>query len=323
MTSIFDNSQVNVQIDPDTIEETLDKNTTKNILEIVCSPEMKYIVALSKEKCISLWSIVNEEQNLKYEKEIFIDAAYTESEGSRLFAISDNLHVSIKLDKDKISRNSYNFNFYSLITNKEIFLRFPDRQKEIDFLSFINNGNLVMVNARNYRAYIFSCKDNTTWTCISMIELKYFKKIYITPKGNFIIYNDTIHEITIWDIETLSIKTHVLIDWDYILETIGFSEDEELLLVHAREKKKINNRFYVFSTKFWMNLAYCEIEETIDGFHLIASNKGERLLIITQDPTHIKKCFLMDPYILKERINAENFLKLMILIKQKSPQSHI
>ncbi|KAF0363846.1 transient receptor potential cation channel subfamily a member 1-like [Gigaspora margarita] len=311
MASISDNSQVKVQIDPNTIEETLDKNTTKNILEIVCSPEMKYIAALSKEKDISLWSIVNEEQYLKYEKEIFIDAACTESEDSRLFAVSDNMHVSIKLDKDRISRNSYNCSFYSLITNKEVFLRFPDRQKEIDFLSFINNGNLVMVNARNYRAYVFSCsrKDNTTWTCISMIELKYFKKVYITPKGSFIIYNDMIHEITIWDIETLSIKTHVLIDWGYILETIGFSEDEELLLVHAREKKKIKNHFYVFSTKFWMNLAYCEIEEIIDGFHLIASNKGERLLIITQDPTHKKKCFLMDPYILKERIDADKLFQ--------------
>ncbi|RIB28868.1 hypothetical protein C2G38_1335596 [Gigaspora rosea] len=251
MSSIFDSSQVNVQIDPNTKEETLDKNTTKNILEIVCSPEMKYIAAVSKEKYISLWSIVNEEQHLKYEKEIFIDAACIESEGSRLFAVSDNMHVSIKLDKDSISRNSYNFNFYSFITNKEVFLCFPDRQKEIDFLSFINNGNLVMVNARNYRAYIFSCsrKDNITWSCISMIELKYFKKIYITPKGNFIIYNDTIHEIAIWDIETLSTKTHVLIDWVYILETIGFSDDEELLLVHAREKKKIKMRLYVFSTK--------------------------------------------------------------------------
>ncbi|CAG8799114.1 2875_t:CDS:2, partial [Cetraspora pellucida] len=87
---------------------------------------------------------------------------------------SDNNHVSVGLDKDRISQISpYNFKFYDFANKKEVFLRFPDRQKEIDILAFINNGNLVTISAKNYRAYVFSCdrKDNLVWTCTSMIEL--------------------------------------------------------------------------------------------------------------------------------------------------------
>ncbi|CAG8749274.1 13385_t:CDS:2, partial [Cetraspora pellucida] len=313
MEAIHDNSHVNVQID----QEIPEKNVIKDILEIACSPKMKYVAVLYKEKCIGLWSIVN--GGLNYDKAIFIDAICTKPEGSRLFAVSDNNHVSVRLDKDRVSQISpYNFTFYNIANKKEVSLRFPDRQKEIDILAFINNGNLITINAKNYRAYVFSCdrKDNLVWTCISAIELKYFKKIYVTPKGKFIIYNDTIHEITMWDIETLSVQSHILIEWDYVLETIGFSEDEELLLVHTKTED-IKMRICVFSTKTWINLAYYENEEIMDSFHLIASGKGERLMLITRDPASDKRsCFLMDPYILKGKINAD---KLFEVDTTKSP----
>ncbi|CAG8779417.1 18468_t:CDS:2 [Dentiscutata erythropus] len=75
-----------------------------------------------------------------------------------------------------------------------------------------------------------------------------------------------------WDIENLSIYTHILIDWNYMLEYIEISDDEELLL----------NLFI------------------IDSFHLIASRKGERLLYISNGQYK-----LVDPYNLENPIDAK------------------
>ncbi|KAF0452878.1 hypothetical protein F8M41_001859 [Gigaspora margarita] len=132
--------------------------------------------------------------------------------------------------------------------DKEIKLTFPDWQKEIDFLSFRDNGNIIIINAKYYRAYVFSSKDNKRWTCKSMIELQYFKKIYITPKGKLILFNDTINEITMWNIDDLSAKTRILIEWRHVLKHIEISDDEELLVVCAENKEFKETNLYVFST---------------------------------------------------------------------------
>ncbi|CAG8782970.1 609_t:CDS:2, partial [Racocetra persica] len=186
-----------------------DKN--KTILEIICSPNLKHVATLDEDSNISLWSIDSE----------------------RLFAISDNKYVSIGLNRDK----PYNFKTFDFETEKEVSLKFPDWQREIDFLSFIDNGNIIMINTEYYRAYFFSNKENIRWACKSMIELKYFKKIYITPKGKLIIFNDTIYEITMWDIEKLWCETHILIDWNHTLEFVEISDDEKLLLTCAKNWK--------------------------------------------------------------------------------------
>ncbi|CAG8844828.1 4438_t:CDS:2, partial [Racocetra persica] len=81
-----------------------------------------------------------------------------------------------------------------------------------------------------------------------------------------IIFNDTIYEITMWNIDKLSIRTRILIDWEFIPESIKISDDEELLLV-------------------------LKTETAIERFYLIASGKGERILFTTDD-----ECVLVDPY---------------------------
>ncbi|CAG8846982.1 29076_t:CDS:1, partial [Racocetra persica] len=86
-------------------------------------------------------------------------------------------------------------------------------------------------------AYVFSSKDNITWVCKSMIELKYSGQAYITLKGKLILFNDTIYEITMWDIEELSIKTRILIDWYFVPILIEISVDEELLVICARNEE--------------------------------------------------------------------------------------
>ncbi|CAG8835652.1 35646_t:CDS:2, partial [Racocetra persica] len=89
------------------------------------------------------------------------------------------------------------------------------------------------------------------WTCESIIDLNYFNKIYISPKGKLIIYNNKIHEVIRYDINTLSIETHIVMDWDHTLEDIGFSDDEKLLLINS------------------------------DGFHLIEPNHGGIVLVMS------------------------------------------
>ncbi|CAG8497070.1 21610_t:CDS:2 [Dentiscutata erythropus] len=263
------------------IEKVPDKNM--EILKIACSPNLEHVVALDKNNNISLWSI---------------------KKGERMLAVSDNKHASISLNRVV----PYNFKIFNLETGKEVLLIFPDWQNEINFLSFIINGNLIMVNTKYYRAYIFTSENNVSWVCKSMIELKYFKTIYITLKGKLILFNDTIYEITMWNIETLSVKTRILIDWDYIPWYIEISDDEELLLVcaHNDEAKEAEEktRLYSFSTETGINLSMFTTSLVIRRLHLIASQKGERLLYISGDQYN-----LMDPYYLTNPIDASKLFE--------------
>ncbi|RIB19685.1 hypothetical protein C2G38_1247400 [Gigaspora rosea] len=289
MTSYSDDSHVEISIED------------KKILEIVCSPNLNHVAALHEDSVISLWSIVSHENFLENVKKIHIDNIRTKE---KIFAISDNKQLSISLDRI----NPYNFKIFDFESNKDIKLTFPDWQKEIDFLSFIENGNIIMVNTKYYRAYVFSSKgkDNITWVCKSMIELQYFKKIYITPKGNLIMFNDTVHEIAMWDIKDLSAKTRILIEWNHILRHIEVCDDERLLLVCTENKKFKETNLYVFSTETGINLSSYTINGAIDRFHLIASQKGERLLFIN---TSEKRYNLADPYYLNDPVDASKLFE--------------
>ncbi|CAG8434906.1 7160_t:CDS:2 [Scutellospora calospora] len=292
------------------IEEAPDKSVEisieeiKKISKIVCSPNMKYVAALDEGSNISIWTIVNNEKLL--EKHIKNNCT---KEKDRLFAISDNMHTSIGLDRD----HPYNFKIFNFNKfdnekyEKEELLTFPDSQKEIDILSFTDNGRIVMVNNKFYRAYVFSSEDNK-WICESMIELKYFNQIYITLKGKLIIFNDTIYEITVWDIETLSVATRTIIEWNYTIESIEISDNEELLLICAKSEETKETRLYVFSTETGINLAFFNTKYVIDRFHLIASKKGERLLFVLDDPPD-KQYNIMDPYHLTNAIDASEFFE--------------
>ncbi|CAG8497090.1 21611_t:CDS:2 [Dentiscutata erythropus] len=265
------------------------------ILEIACSPNLEHVVALDENRNISLWSIIS--KNLTKINTIHIDKFYSYNEGGgRMLAVSDNKYASICLYRE----DPYNFEIFDLETGKEVLLTFPDWQKEINYLSFINNGNLIMVNTMYYRAYVFTCKgkkDKVSWVCKSMIELKYFKKIYITPKGKLNLFNDTIYEIMMCDIEKLLIKTHILLDWNYTPKHIEISDDEELLLVSARNEEANESRLYTFFTETGINLAF-------NKFHLIASSKGERLLFINFSS---RQYYLKDPYNLGDNFMTDAY----------------
>ncbi|RIB14683.1 hypothetical protein C2G38_1636067 [Gigaspora rosea] len=236
------------------IEEATDKN---KILEIVCSPNMKHVATLDEVNNISFWTTINQEQFFEKVKTICIDNIRINENGEKIFAISNNKCISISLYRV----DTYNFKIFDPETEKEIPLTFPDWQKEIDFLSFTDGGSIIMVSTRYYRAYIFTSKEkdnNITWVCKSMIELKYFKKINITPKGKLIIFNDTIYEITMWDMEKLSANTRILIDWSCTLEYIEISDDEKLLFVCTKDKKTKETSVFTYSTETEINISSCK-----------------------------------------------------------------
>ncbi|CAG8607899.1 4323_t:CDS:2 [Cetraspora pellucida] len=277
------------------MEGAPDKN--KKISEIVCSPNLKYVAALYEDDNISLWPIEQPD------KIINIGMIHTKKNGEKIFAIS-NKYISYSLYRDK----PYNFKILDFENKKEVLLKFPDCQNEIDYLSFIDNGNVIMVNDKYYRAYVYSIKDNISWDCKLMIELKYFKKIYITPKGKLIIFNDTIYEITMWDVEGLSIKTHILIDWNFTPEFIEISNDEELLAICAKNEITKDTNLYIFSTKTGINLSFFTTKMGINRIHLIASRKGERLFFTSNDVDG-DYYNLLDPYILRNPIDASKLFK--------------
>ncbi|CAG8796860.1 15214_t:CDS:2, partial [Cetraspora pellucida] len=258
------------------IEDDSDKS--KKISEIVCSPNLKHVGVLYNDGNISLWPIEQPEKIINF------GMIYIGESGEKIFAIS-NKYISFSINRDQ----PYNFNC----------------QNKIDYLSFIDNGNIIMVNTKYYRAYVFSNKNTISWDCKSMIELKYFKTIYITPKGKLIIFNDSIYEITMWDVEGLSIKTCILIDWYFTPESIEISDDEKLLAVCAKNVKAKKTCLYVFSTETGISLSSFTTKLVINRIHFIASRKGERLLYITDEDDYN----LMDPYNLKNPIDGSDLFE--------------
>ncbi|KAF0452877.1 transient receptor potential cation channel subfamily a member 1-like [Gigaspora margarita] len=253
MTSNSDNTYVNISIEMDP-----NKNKNKKILEIVCSPKLEHIAALHANNDISLWSIVSQESNeelltnvktinlanIRRNEKIDAISDYNYDLIRKIFAISDNKQFSISLD----IIDHYNFKIFDFEIEEEIKLTFPDWQKEIDLLSFIDNGNIIMINAKDYRAYVFSSKRKD--------NMKYVCKLFI--------FNDTIHEITMWDIDDLSVKTRILIEWSHILQHIEISDDEELLVVCTEDKKSTETNLYIFSTETGINLSSLNSKFAID-----------------------------------------------------------
>ncbi|RIB23559.1 hypothetical protein C2G38_830734 [Gigaspora rosea] len=139
MTSKLDNSHLKIPI-----EEASDKN---KFLKIVCSPNIKYVATLNEDSSISLWSIVNQEKSLLNIKTIYPDNISIKEKDEGIFAITDNKYVSISLNK----ADPYNFKIINFEIEEEVSLTFPDWQKEINFLSIINNGNIIMVNTEYSR----------------------------------------------------------------------------------------------------------------------------------------------------------------------------
>ncbi|KAF0408149.1 hypothetical protein F8M41_008601 [Gigaspora margarita] len=223
---------------------------------------------------------------------------------------SDNSHIKIPNEKKpgeiKKIVCSPNLKHVATLGEDNIINIWSIVSQEGVFLTKVNIDNIC--NEENGEK-IFAVSDNKYVSIFLDRVIPYnFSKL--------IIFNDTIYEITMWDIETISVKTHILIDWNYALESIEISDDEELLLVCAKNEENkeneenIETRLYIFftnsSTEAGMNLSSFTTKSRIDRFYLIASEKGERLLYISNDQYN-----LMDPYNLTNPIDASEFFKMI------------
>ena len=71
-----------------------------------------------------------------------------------------------------------------------------------------------------------------------------------------------------WDIDDLSAKTRILIEWSHILQHIEISDDEELLVVCTENKESKETNLYVFSTETGINLSSCKFSYYLITVHL-------------------------------------------------------
>ncbi|CAG8584123.1 6705_t:CDS:2 [Dentiscutata erythropus] len=319
------------------------------ITQIDCSPNMKYVATLSEfDRSVILWSIIYPDKqgdpNLRYENTIPVKNIDVGSETSTTFTVSDDGCVAVKLR----GLNPRNFEIYNNKAAKPSPLDFPYLHNNISHLSFIDDGNLVMVSSEDHKVYILYQKkkyDNIKWILQSMLELKNFNtsdKIYITSKGKLIIFKNVTHEITIWNLkspieEQIYLKSptevQILLDWNLNFEGIGLSDDEEMLGVTASSSKL--TYLYIFSTRNGMNLSSRTYKKSgehlvmIDGIHFIASNFGERVLITSHvhyilervkmdlnvhrfhDEKRTFNYRLMDPYTLTEPVNAGKLFRCL------------
>ncbi|CAG8563202.1 12112_t:CDS:2 [Dentiscutata erythropus] len=324
--------------------DVVDPHNGYPITQIDCSPKMKYVATLSEfDKSVVLWSIDSKSQSLQYENTKLIINIDVGPETSTTFTVSDNGFVAMKLR----SSNPYNFGIYNLRTKttEKSPLHFPYLHKNISHLSFINNGNLVTISTNEHKACILypKEKDNRVkWIFKSMIELKNISasdKIFITPKGKLIFLKKETYEITIWNLEPLSIEAQILLDWNLNFECVGLSDDEELLGISASSELHVTY-LYIFSTTTGMNLSKCTYRESvmIDGIHFIASDFGERILITSHVHDSLERVKmdlnvhifhnenlnfdygLMDPYTLMNPVSAD---KLFRRLKSKIKTPYI
>ncbi|RIB27388.1 hypothetical protein C2G38_2160702 [Gigaspora rosea] len=288
-----------IQIDDDDDELATEFNphNGKSVTMIVTSPRMKYIATWSEEdKSIVGWKFVDNEQQLKHQyiisknninydeklrlngprKVIFkaktpnMDENFT----YKYFTVSDNKFVTVPIYEEK-----KNIGIFDFKTKNQLTLNLPGPEFDVGCLAFIESGEFIMFR-------IDSQINN---------ELEYIDEIFIIPKGKLFIYNSDIGYVTKWDIGTLKFESYFLFKSYYDIKDIKLSDDGLLLFVYGTkvkieddldDSKLFENDSYstisIYLAKNEMKFTTYTYNKSfrIDGFYLIASSIGARLLIM-------------------------------------------
>ncbi|RIB26106.1 hypothetical protein C2G38_331372 [Gigaspora rosea] len=116
-------------------------------------------------------------------------------------------------------------------------LSIPNSEISLECLSFLENGDLIMVNQTPYRAHVFTQQKNgsklTHKLTIKLGSDPDTTIVIITPKGKLLIVNWYLGTITKWDIEKLKFKALFLYDPNYDVQHVKLSDDERLLFVYG------------------------------------------------------------------------------------------
>ncbi|CAG8509503.1 24173_t:CDS:2 [Dentiscutata erythropus] len=251
-------------------------------------------------------------------------------EYSKLFTVSDNKLVLMRifekddkpnLDDKKLNVQKLKIGIFDFKTR---WLYMPNFTIPIDVShsTFMKNGDIVMINLGVSNAYVLTPKktgDFLELICKSTISFKRSPdtRVFVTPSEKLLIYDGSRFGsgyITKWDIKTSLFKAQYFLSNVYEVHDIKLNYNESLLLVYTTkymEKKEPFLSLTVYLANNGMKLVTYMYPETkiIDVFDIIASENGERLLVMSHDKGGRINYELRDPYTYAESIAADKLFE--------------
>ncbi|KAF0559045.1 transient receptor potential cation channel subfamily a member 1-like [Gigaspora margarita] len=312
------NSDVHIIEDQDQTAILIDDapHRGKRIDKYVFSPNMQYIATWSEDdKSIVGWTVSDElivksdsSVNSDHLKDIFntdnLENVLRLSKLiNRLIGVSNCKQIALLLDERD---DPYNFEIIDIVTKSRQILNAQGLKGMIDRLTFLENGELVIIKGKPvYRAYIFSKSNNKRWKCKDSIELKKYYKAYIFKNGKLLLAFDIPFIIKQWNLITRKFEMIYILNWNISQElSMNFNSDCTLLAVYGdnidTKKEQINFIVFIYSTKSGRLIANRMINDIPARNHwlgFISSGEDERLFV--SGPQHDTKKFvsyLLNPH---------------------------
>ncbi|CAG8710043.1 8486_t:CDS:2 [Dentiscutata erythropus] len=319
----------------------------KDIVQIVCSPKMKYVATTYKFRYGSstntndsqdggekkdktdmydeggkireatLW-LVNKSAEKKLKWVSAIKGHQIKEPKPVLWAVSDDKYIVFKTNYFY-----YNFELFDA-KGARIDLFFPNPRNFVNQLAFVPDGDhnnlVVALTEPMHQIYVFKLK-NREWFLYNKYELSYFCDAFITIEGKLILFDDQIFQLTKWNVKDLKFETNCMIDWCYKVRLVEINQGGELLAVYAvylQEETPKKSRIYIYSLRSGINIAFHDYDEKIvvDCIYFIAYEAGERLLIKSHNQFNEERYIdLMDPFNLKKPVSAKKLFESDVQIR--------
>ncbi|CAG8439640.1 11897_t:CDS:2 [Acaulospora morrowiae] len=303
----------------------------KNVDSIVVSPNRRYAATWSEaDKSIVGWSFIKGQSELQFEATASLREDFgDEFSLDELVTVSDFGHVAIRVKRN--DKNPVNFEIINLATKRRLELKAPDIDEFPSYRwLYQKNGDFVLVlREPKYRAFVFSAKiyqspmkrNLEKYKLTHMIELTSFTDCIITIDGKLLIINKRIiYTLAQWDLNSLSFEQQYILDWPLNTSTIGarFNHKKTLLAVFGRSPKDystktFDDKVYVYSVErgVKMNMYTYKNNVIIDQAHFIASDVGERLLVIYRRGDSQESNYdIMDSWTLRDPVNAKPLFRV-------------
>ncbi|CAG8566364.1 2143_t:CDS:2, partial [Dentiscutata heterogama] len=225
-------------------------------------------------------------------------------EYSKLFTVSDNKLVLMQIFEKDAKPNE-------------------DDKKPIK-IAFMKNGDIVMINLGASSAYVLTpkkTKETTELICKSTMSFKRSPstRVFVTPSEKLFIFEGSRFGsgyITKWDIKSSLFEAQYFLSNVHEIHDIKLNYNESLLLVYTTkymEKKEPSLSLTIYLANNGMKLVTYMYPETkiIDVFDIIASENGERLLVVSHDKSGRINYELRDPYSYAKSIAADKLFEFV------------
>lgn len=319
----------------------------KNITNIVCSPNMKYIATwcpgnkLDILPSIYRWPITK--GKLKFDKHYIIYDSIN-LDAKALIGVSDMNHIILRVED--FVKDSYNFEIIDIVNNKRQKLNSQGLKGKVikhsgffdksysefcNEISFLENGDLAIIKDRPvYRAYIFNFNEKHQWKCKCSIELPTYYKCSVSPKGKLLVLLRLPFVIMQWDLITLKYEMRYVLDWNLYNSRkrlqMCLNNDNSLLSVGETKIRTGHGDYYkkpaqisIYSVKdgLLVNKSIDNLNDPwnqglllLDNMRFIGSETEERLLFSFYiDGTDQRQFSIMNPHNLTNPIDAKELFK--------------